>query len=301
MPKTVLAGLKEKPVRLSVICSMLDSGGSSGRLRKEYKINSPGDIRRSLLALSNTTSELKNLFNYRFTSGSLKGHNFANLLITAFELSSNNYERVLREIKKILNIKHRVLPATLDKGDLYAVLENGKVIKGETDIDIPKHNGSLRIKKVYLKPDVFAYPESVRAIKSADLIIIGPGDLFSSLAQILLTKGMAEAIRKSKAKTVYICNLMQKHGETDNFSVKSFAAEIEKLLGKELDYVIYNSKKPNRKMISFCKKNNPELLRPVAADGDLQKPKFIGKDLLRSDGSLVHDPKKLANAILSIK
>ncbi|MBA7648597.1 Gluconeogenesis factor [subsurface metagenome] len=176
MPKAVLAGLKKYPVKLSVICAMLDSGGSAGRLRKDYKIVSPGDIRRSFIALANTSPAIEELFNYRFQVGELKGHNFANLLITALELSTDNYEEVMEEMKKFLKIKHQVLPVTLDKSNLYAVLENGKVISGETNIDVPKHNGKLKIKKVFLKPKTRAYPKALVAIQEADFIVIGPGD-----------------------------------------------------------------------------------------------------------------------------
>ena len=206
MPKAVLTGLKKYPIKISVICAMLDSGGSTGRLRKDYKIISPGDIRRALLALSNTSPIIANLFNYRFQAGALKDHNFANLLITALELTTNNYEKTIKEVRKILNVKHQVLPSTLDKANLCAVLESGKIIIGETNIDNPKHNGRLRIKKVFLRPKAKAYSKSLEALRLADLIVIGPGDLYSSLAQILLTVGIPEAIKKSKGKKVYICN-----------------------------------------------------------------------------------------------
>ena len=158
MPKAVLTGLKKYPLKLSVICAMLDSGGSAGRLRKDYKIVSPGDIRRAFIALANTSPIIKDLFNYRFETGQLKGHNFANLLITALELSTNDYEKTRQELKKILNISHEVLPATLDKSNLYAILENGKIISGETNIDVPKHNKNLKIKKVFIKPKAKALP-----------------------------------------------------------------------------------------------------------------------------------------------
>ena len=232
MPRAVLVELKKYPVKISVICAMLDSGGSAGRLRKDYKIVSPGDIRRAFIALSNTSPVISELFDFRFKGGELKDHNFANLFITALELATNDYEKTSRAIKKILNVQHEVLPVTLDNSNVFAVLENGKVIKGETNIDIPKHNGNLRIKRVYLKPKAKAYPKAIEAIKNADLIIIGPGDLYSSLAQILLTYGIPQAIKKSKAKKVYVCNLMTKYGETNNFTVLDFTKEIEKFLGK---------------------------------------------------------------------
>jgi len=300
MPKAILAGLKKYSVKLSVICAMLDSGGSAGRLRKDYKIVSPGDIRRSFIALANTSPVIEELFNYRFQAGELKGHNFANLLITALELSANNYEEVMKEMKRILRVKHQVLPVTLDKSNLYAVLENGKIISGETNIDVPKHNGNLKIKKVFLKPKAKAYPKALAVIKNADLITIGPGDMYSSLAQILLTEGTTEAIKKSKAKKVYICNAMTKYGETNNFTVLDFTKEIEKYLGYELDYVIYNNFFPQQKRIKNYQKEHPELLNVVKVNEDLPKRKFIGKNLLLSAGAIIHDTDKLTKVILGL-
>jgi uncharacterized cofD-like protein len=301
MPKAVLVGLKKYPVKLSVICAMLDSGGSAGRLRRDYKIVSPGDIRRAFIALANTSPIIENLFNYRFQSGELKGHNFANLFITALELTTNDYEKTFQEFNKILNVSHQVLPVTLDNANLYAQLENGKIIKGEANIDFPRHNGNLKIKKVFLKPKARAYPKAVKAVKEADLIVIGPGDLYSSLVQILLTQGIPTAIKKSKARKVYICNLMNKYGETNKFSVRDFVKEIEKYLGSELNYVIYNTKKPSEGRLKKYKKAYPELLNLVSFDKNLSKnKKFIGVNLLSSSGPIVHDSKKLAKVILKL-
>lgn len=297
MPKAVLTGLKKYQVKLSVICAMLDSGGSAGRLRKDYKIVSPGDIRRALIALANTSLTTKELFDYRFKSGLLKGHNFANLFITALELTTNSYKKAIKEISKFLNVKHEVIPSTLDKANIYALLENGKIISGETNIDIPKHNGNLRIKKVFLRPKARAYPQAMVAIKKADLIVIGPGDLYSSLAQILLTEGISEAVRKSKAKKVYICNLMTKHGETDNFTVLDFVNEIEKYFGSQIDYVLYNNFIPKKAVIKKYKKEHPELLELVKFDKNLPKEKFIGRNLLKRN-LIEHNPKKLAKILI---
>ena len=299
MPKAVLTGLKKHSVKLSVICAMLDSGGSAGRLRKDYRIVSPGDIRRAFIALANTSPAIKELFDYRFQSGELKGHNFANLLITALELSTNDYEKTRQELKRILNVSHEVLPATLDKAHLYAILENGKIISGEINIDIPKHNKSLKIRKVFLKPKAKAYPPTLKAIKKADLIIIGPGDLYSSLAQILLTEGIGEAILKSKAKKVYICNLMTKFGETNNFTVLDFTKEIEKYLGGKVNYVVYNNYFPKKGIIKKYKKECPELLDLVKINENLPKEKFIGRNLLKKE-VIEHHPQKLAKILLKL-
>jgi len=298
MPRSVLSELKKEPVFISAICAMLDSGGSAGRLRKDYKINSPGDIRRAFLALANTSPIVENLFNFRFEAGGLKGHNFANLFITALELSTNNYEKTIREIKRLLNIEHEVLPSTLDRSELYAILENGKIIKGESNIDIPKHNGDLRIKKVFLKPKAKAYPLALKAVKKADVIVIGPGDLYSSLAQILLTEGMAESIRQSKAKKVYVCNLMNKYGETNDYSVRDFAEKIEELIGGPMDRIIYNNKKVSSQRVRRYREKNPELLGLVAVDSSVNGNKFIGADVVTNSGDILHDPKKLVRVIL---
>lgn len=301
MPKAVLQGLKKYPVKLSVICAMLDSGGSAGRLRKEFKIISPGDIRRALIALADTSPVIEDLFNYRFQTGEFKGHNFANLFITALELTTKNYQRTIQEISKFLKIKHQVLPVTLENAELWAVLENGKIISGERNIDNPKHNGNLKIKRVFLKPKAKAYPKAIKAIKEANLIIIGPGDLYSSLSQILLTEGISQAIKKSKARKVYICNLMNKHGETNNFSVLDFVKEIEKYLSGGLDCVIYNTKKPTMKRLEKYKKEHPELLNLVSFDKDLaSQKKFIGDNFIFSSGAIVHNPEKLAKTILKL-
>lgn len=300
MPKAVLADLKKYPVKISVICAMLDTGGSAGRLRADYKIISPGDIRRAFLALANTSPVIENLFNYRFENGELKGHNLANLFITALELETGDYEKVLSSMASFLNVRHRVLPVTLEKSSLVAVLENGRRVYGETNIDRPKHNSRLKIKKVFLRPQIKAYKPALEAIRSADLIVIGPGDLYSSLAQILLVKGVATAIRQSRAKTVYLCNIVTKKGETNHFSVTDFTREIEKLLGGKLDYVLYNNYSPPARRLKNYLKSHSELLTMTKIDIGLQKPKFLGTNLIFAKGPVEHDPKKVAKLIYQL-
>ncbi|MDP2926589.1 MAG: uridine diphosphate-N-acetylglucosamine-binding protein YvcK [bacterium] len=301
MPKAVLSGLKKYPVKISAVCAMLDTGGSAGRLRRDYKIVSPGDIRRAFLALANTSPIIEHLFNYRFENGQLKGHNLANLFITALELATNDYQKVLSEMSKFLNVSHQVLPVTLEKSTLFAVLENGKIIAGETNIDKPKHNGRLKIKRVFLRPPVKAYKPALKAIKEADLIVIGPGDLYSSLAQILLAKGISETIKKSKAKTVYICNLATKYGETNDFSVQKFSDEIEKYLGQKLDYVVYNNNfVPVGSRVKKYFDRHPELISLVRVDPGLPREKFLGRNLLPDRGLIEHDSGKLTKIIIGL-
>jgi len=302
MPRAVLDGLKQKNfVEIAAICAMLDSGGSSGRLRQNYGIVSPGDIRRAFIALANTSPVIEELFDYRFQTGELQGHNFANLLITALELSTNDYEKTFDTLNEMLNVSHQVLPVTLDNSHVCAVLEDGSVIEGETNIDIPKHNGRLKIDKVFLKPKAKAYPKTINALHEADKIVLGPGDLFSSLAQILLTDGVSEAIKESEATSIYICNLMTKYGETNRFSVSDFTEEVEKLADFSFDRVIYNTKIPKKRRVKEYKKDHKELLEVVDFDEDkLDGDKFIGRDVLKKEGKIVHDPKKLTDVILKI-
>ena len=304
MPQAVLAGLKKCPdVELSVISAMLDSGGSAGKERKELfhtKI-SFGDIRRASYALSENPE--KDKFNTRISFGRYRSHVISNLTCSTIIKETNDYEKAIDylndEIFKIPK-KHKVLPSTLDEADVYAELENGKIIGGEAKIDIPKEQERPRIKQVYLKPKAKAYPKTLEAIRKADLIVIGPGDLYSSLAQILLVEGIPEALRESRAKKVYLVNLMTKNGETNNFSVLDFVNEIEKYLEGSLDYVIYNNFLPSKEKIKETIKENPLLLDLVKINEDLAGEKFIGENLLSDSGLVVHNPQKLAKIILKL-
>lgn len=299
MPKAVLEGLKKYPeIEISAVSAMLDSGGSAGRERELFKTGvSFGDIRRAALALSEAPQEKRELFGRRFESGVV----LANAYCTNIA-SSASVEEVPAALKEDLAIpaNRQVLPATVGNATLCAVLENGTIIRGETNIDVPKHDSSLKIKKVFLEPEVKAYPPALKAIERADAILIGPGDLYSSISQILLAKGMPEAIRESKAKKIYICNLMTKRGETDNLSVLDFTFEIEKYLGGEVDFVIYNNQKPSPQRLTAFKRKHPELVGLVKFYDILDKEKFIGRDFLQEKGEIIHDPEKLSKTLLTL-
>lgn len=297
MPKAVLAGLKEYPVKITAISAVFDTGGSTGRLRQGFQTPiSFGDIRRAVLALSEAPKETKDYFSYR----DWDGHVMANAFCTAMAVATGSPEKAINKFVERLKVpsRHQILPATLDDAQLYAVLNNSQTVEGETNIDISKHKG--KIKEVFLKPQAKAYSKTLEAIKQADLIVIGPGDLYSSLAQILLIQEIPETLRKSKAKKVYVANLMTKHGETDDFSVLDSVNEIEKYLGGELDYVIYNNAVPLREKIKETKKENPLLVDYVKFDENLPKDKFLGEDLLPASGLVIHDPQKLAKIIINL-
>ncbi len=306
MPKAVLEGLKNYPLQISVISAMLDSGGSAGRERDYFKTKvSFGDFRRAALALSGASPQKKEMLSSRLKDGPLENHVLANLYCSSFVTAADNFEKSMEEleeeIKEDLEIlpRHELLPATLDDATLCVELDDGQIIKGEGNIDVPKHDGKIGIKRIFLEPEAKAYPKSLEAIKKADLIVIGPGDLFSSLAQILLVRGIPEAIKKSKAKKVYICNLMTKNGETNGFSVLNFAGEIEKLLEDRLDFVLYNNSFPPKKIIEKYKKEHPQFLEPVSFDRASLPPNFIGLNLLKPD-LLEHDSQKVSNVLISL-
>jgi uncharacterized cofD-like protein len=306
MPKVVLEGLKKYPVKISAVSAMLDSGGSAGQERKEYGTQvSFGDIRRAAISLSGIKNKDKERFSYRFTNGSLSGHVVANLYCSAEILESKNFERsfneLMEDIREDLNISkdYKIIPATLNNSHLAVELEDGKVVIGEGNIDIPDHDGNLKIKNIFLVPRAKAYKGALKEIKKADLIVMGPGDLFSSLGQVFLTDGMAKAIKKSKAKKVYICNVMTKYGETNGFSVADFTKEVEKMIGTSLDYVIYNTSKPSELVIEKYKDNHKALISLVEADKGLSNKKFIGRSILKKE-TLDHDPKKVSEILISL-
>jgi uncharacterized cofD-like protein len=296
---TVLRGLKKYDISLTAVVSMMDSGGSTGRLRDEFGFLPPGDVRRCLIALSSETSVLRKVFDYRFSKGiGLNGHNLGNLFLTALRDITGKEEEAIQEASRILNIKGRVLPVTTINCQVGAILENGQVVVGETNIDIPRHDPKLRVKKLLLVPKPSAYKETLNAIQHADKIILGPGDLYSSVIPNLLVSGITNAIKKSRAKKIYVCNIMTKHGETTNFKASDFVHEVEKYLGKEvIDYVICNNKKPSADLLKEYEREKAEYVEP-----DLRNTKFkvVKTDLLDNIHLARHNPDKLAKAIMSI-
>ena len=233
---TVLSGLKKYPCDLTAIVSMADSGGSTGRLRDEFGILPPGDVRRALIALSSEPEQLtlRRLFDYRFEKGNgLSGHSFGNLFLAALTDIMGSEVLAIEEAGKLLGVSGIVLPATLVNTDLVARLEDGTVIRGETNIDLRVIRPEVGILDVFLDPGAAAYPAALQAIYDADMIVLGPGDLYTSVIANFLVGGISEAIGNSKAKVVYVCNIMNKFAETNGFTVSDYVSKIEKYLGRE--------------------------------------------------------------------
>jgi uncharacterized cofD-like protein len=235
------------------------------------------------------------------------------LFITALEKITGSFSKAVDEAAKILGVKGKIIPVTLESTRLFARLENGLLVVGETNIDIPKHDGVLKIKELFLNPSVKANPKAILAIKEADLIVMGPGDLYSSLLPTLLVQGISEAILKSKAKKIYFCNIMTKYGETNNYTPKVFLNILEKYLTKNiLDYLVINVTKPKHEYLKKYIKEKKNFISFDAAEflgykvEDLSKKTIISKKsktiillarLLRSGSLLRHDPDKLADVI----
>ena len=297
---TVLRGLKECPVNITAIVSMFDNGGSTGVLRDEHGVLPPGDIRRALIALSSETECMKLLFMHRFSQGkTLSGHNLGNLILVGLRDIFGSDDEAIKQAAKILKIKGNVLPVSVTNSHLHAALENGTVIKGETNIDIPKHNGALKIKQVYLSPPAEIYEDTKQALHEADIIVIGPGDLYTSIIPNLLVNGMREALSASHAKKIYICNLMTKYGETHNFSASDHVKEIISYLGCVPEYVICNNQPfPELLLAKYAE----EKAYPVIIDTEslaalgvkIREAPLIGETLAR------HNSIKLANLLYTL-
>ena len=287
---SLLRGLKTYTSNLSAIVTVADDGGSSGRLRDEYRILPPGDFRQCLVALADAEPLMKQLFDHRFKEGSLDGHAFGNLFIMAMADVTGNFEQALRESGKVLAVKGTIVPSTLQDVTLVASI-NGHQVEGESTI--PKQHQP--ISHVFLKPDgVQVNPEAAQAILNAELIIVGPGSLYTSILPNLLVEGMVEAIKASPALKLYICNLAAQPGETDGYSVDDYLRVIREHVGANLfDFVMVNSNTAHAPTGGQAQ----VIFRPVDT-GRHPEVRFIASDVVNVRIPSHHDPDKLARAIM---
>lgn len=297
----LLRGLKEFPFDITAVFTSFDSGGSTGILRDEFGMVSTGDVRRGLLALADEKQAdiLRKLFDYRFEKegSALHKHSFGNLFLVALSSIYGGEVEGIRKASELLNIKGTILPVSLDRAHVHAILENGEEIVGETNIDIPKHNGDLHIQEVFLDPSAKIYKETDEAIRAADLIVIGPGDLYSSLIPTLLVGGMKEALAGSSAKIVAVCNLMTKWGETHDLACSDMIRELLRYSGLErFDYVICNTGKLPSEILAAYEK---EKKFPMVCDTALSKyaAKVIAGDFTSKADQARHDSEKIAVVI----
>ena len=275
---TMLTGLRNYPdLNLAAIVAMTDDGGSSGLLRDEQGALPPGDTRQCLVALSESEEIWRQLFNLRFGEGSLKGHNFGNIFIAGLQQVTGNFETALELAGKILQARGEVIPVTLDDVRLAAKTPNGEIIIGEHQIDLKEKP----IESLYFKPVPEPNPRAIRRILNSDLIIICPGDIYTSILPNLMINGIADAIKDSKAMKIYVCNIMTQKMHTANFRVIHFVEKIEEYLGEHIfDHVIFNSQKPHPDFLGSYAQEGEYPVMYFPEDFQNKKTQFIGHDLL---------------------
>ena len=272
----LLRGLKKYPLEITAIVTVADDGGSSGKIRSDMNIPSPGDIRNVIAALSDVEPYLEKMFQYRFDSGEVKGHPVGNLMIAAMTDIHGDFSTAVKVMSRILNVRGTVLPTTNDIATLNAVLSDGEIIRGESSIT--KAGGV--IDHVYITPSRVKPNEDVlKAIEEADYIIMGPGSLYTSIIPNLVISNVSEKIRESKAKKIYVCNVMTQHGETDNYSVCDHIVAINKHVQENIfDLVIANSREFDDSILSKYHKEKQE---PVKIDHE--KIEALGIKLIKNN------------------
>ena len=309
---TLLGALKKKTPQIAALVNMADDGGSTGQLRDELGVLPPGDVRQCLVALSDSP-ELRDLFTYRFSDGSFKGHAFGNLFLTACEKMTGSFAAGVQIASEVLDITGSVEPITLSDVKLAMRDENGKETRGEFRISHRKFDG--RELQFWLEPEAEANPRALSAIQQADIVVIAPGNLYGSLAPALIVPGIGRALMSTHALCIYVCNLVTKPGQTDGYNVCDFANEIERLAGsKFLDAVLFNTEQPDRQLLDKYAKDGELAVEYVAPK---REPHYMlaGAQLLSSrvwsggttsdpiaaTRTLIrHDPEAVADAILDI-
>jgi uncharacterized cofD-like protein len=288
---TLLRGLKQYTSNLAAIVTVADDGGSSGRLRKEYRILPPGDFRQCLVALADAEPLVKQLFNHRFENGSLNGHSFGNLFIMAMAEVTGNFEHAVRESGRVLAVRGDIIPSTLHDVTLVASV-NGTMVEGESKI--PAQNGL--ISRVFLRPDnPTLNPEAALALMNAEVIVVGPGSLYTSILPNLLVPGMVDAIRESPALKVFVCNVAEQPGETDDYSVSDYLNAIRDHTDAELfDFAVVNSN-----LEHLPTGGQSQVIFDVdAVQRDHPQTRYIAADVVNVRIPSHHDPDKLARLLI---
>lgn len=300
---TMLRGLKHYTSNITAVVTVADDGGGSGVLRQDLGMLPPGDIRNCILALASTEPIMEQLLQYRFAEGILKGQSFGNLFLAAMNGISGNFEEAIKKVSDVLAVTGRVLPVTLQDIQLCAELENGTIVCGESKIAEQKKKYNSPIKRIFLKPDdATPLPDVLDAIFDADVIITGPGSLYTSIIPNLIVAGVAEAIRNTKALKIHVCNVMTQPGETDGYSAFDHIAAIEKHAGKGLvDWCITNTQ---HVPLDLLERYFEDGAQPVAVDSDRFKGtglKLLEEEILTISNSYVrHDTDKLASLIAKL-
>jgi uncharacterized cofD-like protein len=291
----LLRGLKDYTSNITAVVTVADDGGSSGRLRRELGVLPPGDIRNCIVALADVEPLMERLFQYRFSKGSgLDGHSFGNLFIVAMQAVTGSFEQAIQESSRVLAVRGQVLPSTLENVVLCAELADREQVEGESRIS----ESRVPIKRVFLKPEnPSPHPQVIRAILEADMVVVGPGSLYTSVLPNLLVPGIARALMASRALKVYVCNVATQQGETDGFSVSDHLAALERHIdGSPFHFVVANS------CLTLAESEaTANLVRPDPALIDGAKgPQVVLADVIDLDTPVRHDPQKLARVLMRL-
>lgn len=310
---TLLSDLKNYTKNITALVNMADDGGSTGILRDELGVLPPGDVRQCLVALSES-SKTRDLFSYRFSNGSFKGHSFGNLFISAMEKMTDSFSEAVELASETLRITGKVLPITTEKSQLVLTDSEGKVTKKQFTIGNMDFAGK-KWPTIALDPPCKIFPEAKQSIMSADVVVIAPGNLYGSLAPALVVDGVGEALAKTKAKVVYVCNLVTKPKQADDFMVHDYAAEIERFIGEPvLDYVVYNTDNPPKEILKKYANDDEFIVRFDEKELKNAHYKSIGKDLIAEEPAkydkndviaskrsfIRHDGKAVAEILISL-
>jgi uncharacterized cofD-like protein len=315
----IIRGLKQYTPNLTAIVTVTDTGRTTGMIRKELGVAGTGDLRNCLIALSEDKGKMKELFDYRFEKGSMKGYSFGNLFLASLAKTTGSLKKALAETRKILKIKGQVLPVTLDQTHICVELEDGRIVEQEDNI-VARHDPDVSkrspVKRAFLKPgNVKALPEAVQAIKNADAIVFDPGCLFTSLISNLLVKDIKEAIVNSPAPKVYVCNIMTQQGQTDGYTASDHIKQIERYTAQGiLDFAIFNTEIPEKKFLYAYEKEHAYLvkndmdeieklsLKPVFADVLQARPQMDETDFGNAPRRdyLRHNPEKIGKVIMGL-
>ncbi|TKC15256.1 gluconeogenesis factor YvcK family protein [Robertmurraya kyonggiensis] len=295
----LLRGLKKYPLDITAVVTVADDGGSSGRLRDEMDIPPPGDIRNVLAALSDVEPLIEEMFQHRFTSNELSGHSLGNLILAAMTSITGNFVHAIQEMSKVLNVNGRVLPAATESVVLHAEMEDGTIVSGESKIP---YSGK-KIKRVFLTPEIAQpLPETIHAIRQADLIILGPGSLFTSILPNLLVPKLGQEVARAKAKKVYICNLMTQAGETLDFTASDHVKALyNHMKCSFLDTILVNSENIPE---SILNRYSEEFAKPVHFDFnhlyELGLEVVQGEIMSLENGVIRHDTKEVASILYNL-
>ena len=301
----LLRGVKNFTSNITTIVTVADDGGGSGVLREDLGMLPPGDIRNCLVALANTEPIMEKLINYRFSNGQLKGQSLGNLLIAAMNDICGDFNEAIKEISNVLAITGKVLPMTLDNVKLFAELEDGSTIEGESNITFLNRKNGGKIKRVYTSPKLLLpLKESIDSIMDADIVLLGPGSLYTSIIPNLLVTDISQALKETKAEVVYILNIMTQPGETNSYSVTDHvAAIIDHANSNIIDKIVVNSKEVD-KYAKYRYKSIENSTPIYITDEDRENMEKLGIEIIEADicdisyDYIVHDSNKLMKTIL---